>query len=124
MIPYIGEEIAKTYTHGSEQKVMVKCTECGRTKKILINKLYQTHTISCSCGDGISYPNKIAFKLLEELEIKFESEKKFSWCKYKLKNKLRQGIYDFYFELSNKKYILEMDGGFHFIDNITSADPM
>jgi hypothetical protein len=47
--------------------------------------------------------------MLEELKIDFEAEYNPEWIKPRL--------YDFYFELNDKEYILEMDGGFHNNDN-------
>ena len=42
-------------------------------------------------------------------------EYKPKWCKYKLSNgKEKYGIYDIYFGINGKKYIVEMDGSFHF----------
>ena len=106
MIPYIGEECAKTHTHGSQDKIHPICPECGkiRNKLILIKSLYRLRSISCPCcGDGILYPNKFSYELLNQLNISFETEYSPKWLSPKR--------YDFYFELNNKKYVLEMDGG-------------
>lgn len=54
------------------------------------------------------------------MNISFETEKKFEWCKYLFKEKYRQGSYDYYFKLNNKEYIIEMDGGWHTQDNSMS----
>ena len=88
------------------KKVDWKCSNCGniiKHKKINdVNK----YGLSCpKCSDGISMPEKTMFNILQQLNIDFTyqlSKKKFDWC-----NDYR---YDFYFELNNKKYIIEMDG--------------
>ncbi|MBE6069541.1 MAG: hypothetical protein E7211_17905 [Clostridium lundense] len=107
MVKYFqgGYDEARRYSKSSNQKIYPICYDCGRvkTKAISINQLYGTHSIGCSCGDGISYPQKLMFKVLEQLEVKFETEYSPSWITPKK--------YDFYFEINNKKYIIEMDGG-------------
>ena len=97
----------------SKKKVWIKCQECGNEKLIAFNN-FINRGISCSkCGDGISFPNKICFNMLQQLNIDFISEYNPDWIKPKR--------YDFYFELNNEKYILEMDGGFHTQDNTLSG---
>lgn len=107
MIPYFqgGYDEAKLYTKSSSKKLFFKCPDCGeiKNKEMTINKLNARHSIGCVCGDGISYPNKFMFNMLEQLGIKFISEYSPEWIKPKR--------YDFYFKLDNKKYIIEMDGG-------------
>ena len=84
-----------------------KCCDCGWSDgEIRENDLQRGHRGSCpKCGDGNSYPNKIGFNLLEQLNISFEQEYNPEWIAPKR--------YDFYFELNKNKYIIEMDGGFH-----------
>lgn len=120
MMPIINDdEFCKTHTSNCMDKIFPTCPDCGRKSKkaISINNLYKHKKISCYCQDGFSYPNKFAYDLLIKLNINFESEKYFDWCKYTYKNKIKRGYYDFYFILNNKKYIIEMDGGFHSKDN-------
>lgn len=98
------------------------CPICGNE---INNKSISTvvnYGIAChKCGDGISFPNKLMFNILEQLNISFETEFSPKWCKYIYNNELRQGKYDFYFKLNNKKYIIEMDGGWHKKDNNLSG---
>ena len=66
---------------------------------------------SCQkCSDGISYPNKFSRALLEQLPVEnIDYEWSPDWIKpYR---------YDNYFEYNGIKYILEMDGKFHYEDN-------
>jgi hypothetical protein len=67
--------------------------------------------LQCSfCGDGISYPNKFGRAFLDQLPIDdYLTEWQPTWAK--------PYFYDNYFEYNNIKYILEMDGGFHYNDN-------
>lgn len=96
-------EEACRYSFGSNNKVQLVCPDCGFEKEMVINDLSSQGFSCLKCSDGISYPNKFAFKMLEELGIDFIPEYSPQWIKPKR--------YDFYFELNDKKYILEMDGG-------------
>ena len=93
----------------SNKKVWIKCSNCEAERLINICK-FKRHGLCCfKCSDGISYPNKLMFNVLEQLNITFISEYSPDWIKPKR--------YDFYFELNNNKYIIEMDGGWHNQDN-------
>ena len=62
----------------------------------------------CGCHSTDSYPNRFIKELFNQLNISYISELRkihFDWCK-----KYR---YDLYFEINNKRYIVEMDGGQH-----------
>lgn len=113
MIPIINNlEFCKTHTSSSSDKIYPICSDCGRKSNKLmpvcdINRNKGYH--GCTCGDGIKYPNKFMFNLLEQLHVKFINEYNPSWCKYKYKNKIKTGIYDFYIPSMN--LIIEMDGG-------------
>ena len=114
----VSEEDAKKYTSNSHNKIIATCSDCGRIKLIKIDSLYKTHSISCTCSDKISYPNKFAYSLLNQLNeiYKFdymEHEYSPDWIKPKR--------YDNYFIHNGKQYILEMDGGWHTKDNKMSG---
>lgn len=123
MIKYFqgGYDEAKLYTCCSHSKIHPVCPDCGRIKKksMNISKIYTRKTCNCSCSDKQPYPQKLMFSVLEQLNISFDTEKKFDWCKYIdfKSNKLKQGYYDFYFQLNDKKYIIETDGNFHTTNN-------
>lgn len=111
MIPIIGEENSKKYLHSVSTKVKCTCPICGNNdRKISISKIYGKRNILCSnCSDGVSYPEKIMFNVLKELNTNFIyqlSKINALWCKNKR--------YDFYFELDNKKYIIETHGEQHY----------
>jgi len=116
MIPYFqgGYEEAKLYTHSSNEKIFPICPDCGRIKdkKMTISKIYNRHSIGCSCCDKIPYPEKFVFSILEQLDLDFQiqlSKSTFIWCnKYK---------YDFYFKLNNELYVIETHGIQHYEDS-------
>lgn len=117
---FLKQEETKLYTRCSEKKVKVVCPDCGRIKdkKISIKDIYINQSISCTCNDSLSYPNKFAYSLLDQLNYFYsfnylEHEYSPSWIKPRK--------YDNYFELNNEKYILEMDGEFHYKNNNMSG---
>lgn len=111
MIPYIGEECAKTHTHYSSDLVQAICPDCGRikSKKLRIYDICKRHKISCSCEDGQPYPEKYMFNVLEQLGLEFKTQltkTTFEWCEdYK---------YDFYFKYNNELHICEVNGIQHY----------
>ena len=100
----ISEEDAKRYTRCSGQKIIVKCPDCGREKKKRIANIYNERSISCSCGDGKSYPEKFVYNLLEQLGVNFEIEYSPSWIDNKR--------YDFH--IKDNDCIVETHGGQHY----------
>lgn len=112
-----GYSEAKKYTFRSNQEIYPICPECGniKTKPIKIDRIYENQGINCSCGDGFSYGHKYIFSMLKQLKVSFKDNVRFNWCKYKIKNRTKQGEYDFVIE--DKKIILEVDGYFHRNDN-------
>lgn len=116
MIPYfVNIEDCYNHTYSSGDKVLMKCPDCGKIKdnKVKIYNLYNKKSIGCSCGDGIKYPEKFMMEFLNQLGIKYTYQYMPEWIKPKR--------YDFYFELNNKKYIIETDGSFHKKDNTMSG---
>jgi len=64
-------------TQGSKKSEIFICPDCGYEKSFIIRNII-IQGFSCPrCGDGISYPNKFAFNLLEQLNIDFVPEYKF-----------------------------------------------
>lgn len=113
LIPYfVNLSDAKKYSLHSDKKVFVKCPICGYIKLMRIANLVNRGFSCNKCSDNISYPNKFMLNLLSQLNVEFEAEKKFGWCKFMLKSKEKFGIYDFYIPSLN--IIIEMDGGTHF----------
>lgn len=110
---FVNKDDADKYSYGSKIKAQMQCLDCGYKKYMTIRQLINYNFTCQKCGDGFSYPNKIGFNALEQLGINFETEYNPDWIKPKR--------YDFYFKLNNKKYILEMDGNFHYEDNLMNG---
>lgn len=105
----LSEQDAKKYTHSSGKKVTVKCPDCEKEKEIAISKIYNRKTISCSCKDGISYPEKFMIEFFNQLKVDYKKEYSPNWA-----NKKR---YDFYFRKDNEDYIIETHGEQHYKDS-------
>ncbi|EQC1535443.1 hypothetical protein ACY1J9_001274 [Clostridium botulinum] len=111
MVKYFqgGYDEAKLYTKISNKKIKPICTNCEKIKNklISISNIYYNHSIGCVCDDGVSYSEKFMFKVLEQLNINFETElskSNFDWCKnYR---------YDFYIPSLN--CIIETHGLQHY----------
>lgn len=104
-------EDAYTVSFSSSKKLDFKCPRCGHIKKDTFNHINFFGFLCPVCSDGISYPNKFIAKLLIELNIEFEREVLFNWCKYPCyvdNNKQDYGIYDFVIPKMN--LIIEADG--------------
>ena len=95
---------------GAKKKVKVRCPLCGYVTKITVHQLASIGFSCQKCSDGISYPNKFGRALLEQLPLEnIDYEWSPDWIKpYR---------YDNYFEYNGIKYILEMDGKFHYENN-------
>jgi len=88
-------------TQGSDKYKTYICPDCGYEKSYVAHNLIVFGFCCHRCGDKISFGNKIGFSLLKQLGVNFIPEYYFHNYKY-----------DFYFELNNIKYDLEMDGAF------------
>ena len=94
------------YSYGSDKYILTKCPDCKNIRKMKISDLY-VNGFSCKkCGDGISYPEKFMFSILEQLNINFETQKIFEWA---LKNK-----YDYYFKIETYTFLIETHGRQHY----------
>lgn len=64
---FIYIDDAKKYSAMSSKEIKLKCPECGFVKKMPISRLI-TQGFACpKCGDGISYPEKFMFNVLEQI---------------------------------------------------------
>lgn len=105
----LSEKDAKIYCKSSGKNVIVVCPNCGKTKKMIINTIYNERSIACSCGDGVKYPEKFMTSVLEQLNIEYVfqlTKKSFYWCEDKR--------YDFYIPSLNT--IIETHGRQHYED--------
>jgi hypothetical protein len=114
MVKYFKNvEDSYKYTAKSGKNTSFICPKCGYEKNMSIYNLYYYGFICPKCSDGISYPNKFSRFFLSQLPVNnVRYEYNPQWA--------GRYLYDNYFEYDNKKYILEMDGGFHYKDIIFS----
>lgn len=101
IIAMIGLEKSKRTTYMQKTKVQAKCPDCGRIKEITMSNLC-SQGISCSCGDGISFPEKVTMRALEILGIDF------------LRQKTYDGIHFYDFVLPAHTAIIETHGRQHY----------
>lgn len=101
MMKWISEKDAKTHTYGSNQKITVKCPDCGKEYKKKVNKVYLYKSIGCLCGDGFSYPEKFMNNVLMQLNLDFQTQYSPEYLKRKRS--------DFYIPSLN--LVIETDGG-------------
>lgn len=108
----VNDKDKVSYTFGTTKKLLFKCKDCNHTyqlKPSLVTPRYCKY-----CRDGVSIPEKLMLSFLTQLNIDYIyqlSKLNFEWCKnYR---------YDFYFELNNKKYIIETHGQQHYVDRPT-----
>jgi hypothetical protein len=93
------------FAQNSNIKLNWKCPRCQSIVKNVAPSVVKRAGLSCKvCSDGISYPEKIMYNVLLQLECDFETEKIFDWCKDKR--------YDFY--LSKINTIIETHGRQHY----------
>lgn len=127
-VPYIND----IYTTNKEMYNLLKYKEDGHKykatshKKIWFicpfckNEIFRTPQavngfgLQCpNCSSGISYPERLMSIILSKLNINYKFQFSPEWIKpYR---------YDFEFEFQNQKYIVEMDGGWHYSDNNLSG---
>ena len=114
---FVNEEDAYTHSRCSDADVIVQCPYCGLKKHMRIAELSRRGYVTCDrCSDGVSYPNKFARKLFDQLNNQYsEYEPEYSpdWAGlYRYDNYIRL--------LDGRKIIVEMDGGYHYIkyDNV------
>ncbi len=92
------------YSKGSGKKLFFKCPDCGDVDKKNLNNVVR-HGYSCNkCSDGFHYPEKFVINMLNQLAVKFKTQKIFDWS-----NKKR---YDFYIPSIN--CIIETHGEQHY----------
>ena len=106
------KELTKKIRVHSGKTADLVCPDCGKEKRMKIYQLSNCGFHCSFCSDGISYPNKFIYSVLEQLGIDYKPEYSPSWI-----GNMR---YDVYFELDKNEYIIEMDGGWHYrYNNLT-----
>ena len=100
------KELFYSLSYGSKKKLWIKCPYCGHREYISARVFYKRVNTCLICSDGISYPEKFVSCMLNQLNIKYEKHITFNWSDNR--------EYDFYFELNNKKFIIETHGSQHY----------
>lgn len=98
------------YSHDEEWFI---CPDCGTRFQSKPANVSRYRLCCPSCSSGRSYPNKFMFNILKSAGIDFMNEFSDNWTEGYL--------YDFMFKIKDKKYLIEMDGAFHFQDNPKSG---
>lgn len=105
------------YKYGTDKKLKFKCPDCNKTFDNKPSKIFNKSGvfICCCCNDGISYPEKVMYNLLNQLDIDFiwQFTKKRGggdWC--------QRYQYDFY--LIDYNTIIEVNGIQHYEECFTS----
>ena len=111
MIPLLHDkEDAYKYKRWSDKRIKFDCPSCGRTLTKMISAVTAAHKVPCNvCSVGMSYPQKFMAEILDYLKIDYIPEFSDSWSQGRR--------YDFCFSVNSIRYLLEMDGYFHFNDN-------
>lgn len=105
----ISEVDAKIYTPCSHKKITVICPICKKEKLIIISRVYNEKTISCVCGDGISYPEKFMHCVLVQSGYNFIHQYSPHFLIYTNENGTKsQKKSDFF--IPSLKLIIETDG--------------
>jgi hypothetical protein len=101
------------YTHGTAKRMEFVCPDCGNVRFLSLNSVVHYGFACLKCSDGVSLPNKYSRALLDQLmHNDYVCEYRPDWAK--------PYFYDNYFELNNQRYILEMDGAYHYCEKTVS----
>lgn len=107
---FINKEDMHKYTKGKKEKVIMNCPNCGYEKNLRIHTLIESGFGCHRCSDGIPYPEKFLFKMLEQLNKDFKSQLSktiFDWC----------GNYKYDKYIKNINCIIEIHGKQHYEEN-------
>lgn len=107
----LDKEDGHRYTKGSQKSIWIICPYCGYKKSMKVEELVYNGGLLCpKCSDGLSYPNKFAFNVFEQLHeqyLSYDSEYSPDWA-----GRMR---YDNHIILKDgQELVVEMDGGFHY----------
>ncbi len=113
---FVDASVPFTIRPYSTKEYLMRCPDCGHEFMASPN-IYYKRSFSCpKCSDGISYPNKFMYQLFDQLGVEYKPEFSPEWAGKKR--------YDIYFCLDGKEYVVEADGGWHFIDNNLSGETL
>lgn len=104
----LDEEFAKTHTYGTGDKGIFTCKYCKEKVEKGIDKVLRDHSVSCRCDStGYSYPEKIMYSILKQMNFNFICEvgrSSLKWC----------GDYRYDFYLPSLDMIIETHGLQHY----------
>ena len=103
---FVDKEYPSRYTCMSHKKADFYCLSCGNVcKDKEIHTIYQRGYVPCEfCGDGRSYGERLFAAILDDLGLKYTSQKLIVWEKTKF-------YYDF--ELNDSNILFEVHGCQH-----------
>lgn len=103
------KEDGHKYTRCSHKYVWAICPICGYKKRMRVETLVLEGFSCPRCSDGLSYPNKFAYNVFEQLY-----EQYVEYCSEYSPDWLGQMRYDNYILFKDgRELVVEMDGGFH-----------
>lgn len=94
------------YTPMSHKIAKWKCPCCNTKFERQVSTVVRRGFNCPVCGIGVSFPNRMMYQILKQLNVQFYREHEFEWAKKK--------YYDFYIEETNT--IIEMHGYQHYSD--------
>lgn len=102
-----NQDDAHKYCATNAVQVAFKCPTCGDERSYQLNVISRKGYHCSFCGDRVSFPNRVIRGLLKYLKAEnFEYEYAPNWAgKY---------LYDATFTKDGQRYVVEMDGGFHY----------
>lgn len=102
---------------GNDIKTDFKCKHCDKIYNCAPGWIFSGRANCPFCGDDVSFSNKLIRYLLLDLQAEnFRYEFKEVWT-----NNYR---YDAYFTIKNEKWLIEMDGAFHFKEYSVSDESL
>lgn len=111
-----NKDDAYKYTYSSRKQIKWICPDCNfEFDHNIVDFAFKGRHFCCPlCLKNDSYPNRYMYSVLTQLNVEFIKEYSPDWIKPKR--------YDFYFEIFDKKYIVEMDGYFHSYNKYKDVD--
>ena len=79
----VNQELAKKYTSRSGFKIECQCKDCGKILYKKISDIHRAGAVACSCGDGISYPEKFVESVLIQCNLNYITQLTkvdYKWC--------------------------------------------
>ena len=116
---FADKNLANKYSRSAKAKIDIQCPICGfinPTQATIYNLVWEG--VSCfKCGKSISYPEKLMYFALKQLDISFALHKTFDWSK-NIKNTFndKRGNKEYDFYLPDYNLIIELHGKQHYSD--------